>query len=201
MKTASPARAAAAAVAVAGLLSLAAAMPGAAAQPGSAPRSAKAPVSQIEIVVGPQSGRGQLSQATCPASKRVLNGGFESTGFSQSGSGDPYDGVTANGPTLDGRGWVARLLTGTIRARAVCVPESQAPQARGGPESTPHGESAALCPGGTKAIAGGYVAKTWPKNNYGESLDDVFTNAPRGDGGGWSAKLFNGKVEARALCS
>ncbi|WP_405846201.1 hypothetical protein OG211_00355 [Streptomyces niveus] len=86
-------------------------------------------------------------------------------------------------------------------ARAVCVPEAQAPQAVVGPVSEEAVLSVARCPEGTKAIAGGYVRETWHKNGYGESLDDIIVSAPNDSGTGWAAKQFHGKTVARALCS
>ncbi|MFF4716903.1 hypothetical protein ACFY2V_36750 [Streptomyces eurythermus] len=162
---------------------------------------AAAPVSPVQIVVGPESEPGQPSNAQCPDGMGVLNGGFQSVTFSRSGGGDPYDGVTVNAPFKNGKGWVALLMTGKVRARAVCVPEAQAPQAVVGTVGDEAGDSVARCPEGTKAIAGGYVRETWYRNGYGESTDDIIANAPTQDGSGWYARQFHGKTVARALCS
>lgn len=163
--------------------------------------AAKAPVSSVQVVVGPESAPGQPSSARCPEGMGAINGGFQATSFSQSGGGDPYDGVTVNAPFTDGKGWSAMLMTGRVIARAVCVPAAQAPQAVVGPVSEEAGMSVARCPGDTRAIAGGYVRETWYKNGYGESLDDIIVNAPNDSGSGWAAKQFHGKTVARALCS
>ncbi|MEH0400741.1 hypothetical protein ACFY7V_34360 [[Kitasatospora] papulosa] len=162
---------------------------------------AAAPASQVQIVVGPESEPGQPSNARCPDGMGAINGGFQAVTFSRSGGGDPYDGVTVNAPFADGKGWVALLMTGKVRARAVCVPDAQAPQAVVGAVSAEEGESVARCPEGTKAIAGGYVRDTWYRNGYGESTDDITANAPTQDGSGWFARQFHGKTVARALCS
>ncbi|MEU8712433.1 hypothetical protein [Streptomyces sp. NPDC048663] len=162
---------------------------------------AAAPVSEVQIVVGPESEPGQPSNAHCPDGMGALNGGFQAITFSRSGGGDPYDGVTVNAPLKNGKGWVAMLMTGKVRARAVCVPETQAPQAVVGPVSEEESDSVARCPEGTKAIAGGYVRETWYRNGWGESLDDIIANAPTQDGSGWYARQFHGKTVARALCS
>ncbi|MGW5120670.1 hypothetical protein ACWEQ8_35330 [Streptomyces noursei] len=162
---------------------------------------AAVPVSPVQIVVGPESQPGQPSSAQCPDGMGVLNGGFQAVTFSRSGGGDPYDGVTVNAPFKNGKGWVALLMTGKVRARAVCVPEAQAPHAVVGTVSDEAGDSVARCPEGTKAIAGGYVRETWYRNGYGESTDDITANAPTADGSGWYARQFHGKTVARALCS
>ncbi|GGY13200.1 hypothetical protein GCM10010326_00500 [Streptomyces xanthochromogenes] len=163
--------------------------------------AAKAPVSSVQVVVGPESEPGQPSSARCPQGMGAINGGFQAISFYRSNGGDPYDGVTANAPFKDGKGWVAMLLAGKVRARAVCVPEDQAPQAAVGPVSEEDALSVARCPEGTKAIAGGYVRDTWYKNGYGASLDDITVNAPNDSGTGWAAKQFHGKTVARVLCS
>ncbi len=163
--------------------------------------TAQAPVSSVQIVVGPESAPGQPSEAHCPDGMGVLNGGFQSVTFSRSGGGDPYDGVTVNAPFRNGKGWVALLMTGKVRARAVCVPEAQAPQAVVGKVSGEADDSVARCPAGTKAVAGGYTRETWYRNGYGESTDDIVANAPTMDGSGWYARQFHGKTVARALCS
>ncbi|MGW4345286.1 hypothetical protein ACWEL8_09440 [Streptomyces sp. NPDC004690] len=162
---------------------------------------AAAPVAQVQIVVGPESEPGQPSYARCPDGMGVLNGGFQAVTFSRSNDGDPYDSVTANAPFADGKGWAALLMTGKVRARAVCVPDAQAPQAVVGPVSAEASTSVARCPEGTKAIAGGYVRDTWYRNGDGESTDDITANAPTQDGSGWYARQFHGKTKARALCS
>ncbi|MDR3083264.1 MAG: flagellin [Streptomyces sp.] len=167
----------------------------------SAQTKAKAPVSQVKVVVGPISAPGGESVARCPDDMRVLNGGYNAITFSKSGGGDPYDGVQANAPTQDGKGWFADLMTGQVQARAVCVPAAEAPQVVVGPTSGEHADSDAVCPEGTGVVGGGYVAESWYKNGYGESTDDVTANAPRSGGDGWYARLFAGKVQARALCS
>ncbi|MEU3598541.1 hypothetical protein ABZ714_07380 [Streptomyces sp. NPDC006798] len=171
------------------------------AQANQANQAAKAPVSSVQVVVGPVSEPGQPSSARCPEGMGALNGGFQAVTFTSSGSGDPYDGVTVNAPFKDGKGWSAMLLTGKVIARVVCVPNAQAPQAVAGPVSGEAALSVARCPGGTKAIAGGYVRETWYKNGYGESVDDIIVNAPTDSGDGWAAKQFHGKTIARALCS
>lgn len=163
--------------------------------------AAKAPVSSVQVVVGPESEPGQPSAARCPGGMGVLNGGFQAVTFARSGGGDPYDRVTVNAPFKDGKGWSAMLMTGKVRARAVCVPKAEAPQAVVGPVSEEAGASIARCPEGTEVVAGGYVRETWYKNGYGESGDDIIANTPNSDGNGWAAQQFHGKTVARALCS
>ncbi|MEW1656581.1 hypothetical protein [Streptomyces sp. NPDC093707] len=163
--------------------------------------AAKAPVSRAQTVVGPVSEPGQVSVAYCPADMRVLNGGYNSITFSESNGGEPYDAVRMDAPTMDGKGWVANLMTGKIQARAVCVPEAEAPRVAVGPTSNDHSDSDAYCPNGTNVIGGGFIAQTWSRNGYGESQDDVTANAPIASGKGWYARQFAAKVQARALCS
>ncbi|MEV5986349.1 hypothetical protein AB0L85_15190 [Streptomyces sp. NPDC052051] len=163
--------------------------------------AAKAPVSRAQTVVGPTSDSGQISVAYCPSGMKVLNGGYNSITFSESYGGEPYDAVRMNAPTMDGKGWFANLLTGKIQARAVCVPDAEAPRVAVGPTSGEHSDSDARCPAGTNVIGGGFVAQTWRRNNLGESQDDVTANAPIADGKGWYARQFGAKVQARALCS
>lgn len=83
----------------------------------------------------------------------------------------------------------------------MCVPAAEAPRVAVGPTSDEHSDSDASCPKGTKAIAGGFVARSWYRDGNGLSTDRVTANAPNYNGRNWYARLFYGKVEARALCS
>ncbi|WP_181794031.1 hypothetical protein [Streptomyces sp. WELS2] len=167
----------------------------------SAQTTSKAPVSQAEIVVGPISEPGSPSVAQCPDGMGVINGGYNSSSFSQSNGGEPYDGIVASAPLGHGKGWVAQLMSGRAQARAVCVPASEAPQVAVGPTSGEHEDSDARCPDGTSVIGGGYIAASWSRNGWGESQDEVTANAPIRDGKGWYARQFAARVQARALCS
>ncbi|MFY4718801.1 hypothetical protein [Streptomyces sp. LaBMicrA B280] len=190
----------AACLAAAGLVGTSAVAVGVLSTTSAQATAAAAPVSRARTVVGPTSESGEPSVAHCPAGMRVLNGGYNAVSFSQSNGGEPYDGVQANAPLADGTGWFADLMTGRIQARAVCVPQAEAPRVVVGPTSAEHSDSDAYCPDGTDVIGGGYSAQSWYKNGWGESQDEVTANAPIASGKGWYARLFAGKVQARALC-
>ncbi|MFJ9423221.1 hypothetical protein [Streptomyces sp. NPDC101249] len=162
---------------------------------------ARAGYAKVQIVVGPTSESGKDSAAVCPDGMAVLNGGFQSRSYSKSGGGEPYDAIIVDAPTKDGKGWWAQELHGQVQARAVCVPQGEAPQVVVGPVSGENSDSDAYCPSGTAPVGGGFVARSWYKNGWGESQDDTLANAPTASGSGWFARLFAGKVEARALCA
>ncbi|CAL2071795.1 conserved exported protein of unknown function [Streptomyces murinus] len=191
----------AACVAAAGLVGASAVAVGTLSTTSAQATAKAAPVSRAQTVVGPTSESGGPSEARCPEGMRVLNGGYNAVSFSQSNGGEPYDGIQANAPLADGKGWFADLMTGRVQARAVCVPQAEAPQVAVGPTSGEHVDSDARCPDGTSVIGGGYYAQSWYKNGWGESQDEVTASAPIWDGKGWYARLFAGTVQARALCS
>ncbi|MFI0425283.1 hypothetical protein [Spongiactinospora sp. 9N601] len=193
-------RPALAAAAVAGLLGAAVAPAAAAkAQPVRTAIAAAAAI-QTQVVVGPLSQAGQESVAKCPSGTAVLSGGYHADSFSRSGGGDPFDGVRTDAPLSDGSGWAARLASGRTYARAVCVPNAEAPRVASGPVSGYKATSTATCPSGTRAVGGGYNSHGWFKDGYGESQDAVIASAPTANGTGWYAIQFEGRVEARALC-
>ncbi|QHC32153.1 MULTISPECIES: hypothetical protein [unclassified Streptomyces] len=190
----------AAVVAAAGLVGASAVAVGGLSTASAQATAAAAPVSRARTVVGPASEPGEPSVAHCPEGMRVLNGGYNTAAFSQSNGGEPYDGVQADAPLSDGKGWFAGLMTGRVQARAVCVPQDEAPRVVVGPTSGEHADSDAHCPEGTDAVGGGYYAQSWYKNGWGESQDAVTASAPLAGGKGWYARQFAGKVQARALC-
>ncbi|MFB7216341.1 hypothetical protein [Streptomyces sp. NPDC056255] len=158
--------------------------------------TAKAPVTGVKVVEGPEAGKKHPSVAVCPEGMRVLSGGFRAVTW-----GDT-DAVIVNAPMGDGRGWAAAQMLGRLRARAVCVPEDQAPQVAAGPASAAGGDSEAHCPTGTKAIGGGYVTHGWSESSIGgHNMDAVKISAPTKNGNGWWASQQRGYIEARVLCS
>ncbi|MFF0630758.1 hypothetical protein [Streptomyces sp. NPDC004296] len=157
--------------------------------------TAKAPVTGVKVVEGPVADGKHPSVAVCPEGMRVLNGGFRSVTWGET------DAVIASAPMGDGRGWAAAEMLGKLRARAVCVPEDQAPQVAVGPRSGAGGDSEAHCPTGTKAIGGGYVTHGWSETHGGHNADAVTLSAPTKNGNGWWAKQQRGYIEARVLCS
>ncbi|MEU5491819.1 hypothetical protein AB0G98_29315 [Streptomyces sp. NPDC020196] len=152
------------------------------------------------LTIGPVSGDGEASVATCPAGLKAVTGGYASAAFSYANGGTIYDAVRASAPTPDGGGWFAQQLKGKVQARALCVSQDQAPTLTIGPVSGNAEVSVATCPSGMKALNGGFFSSSFHHANGGTIYDAVTSNAPTKDGTGWFTSQLKGKVQARALC-
>ncbi|MFF2173140.1 hypothetical protein, partial [[Kitasatospora] papulosa] len=152
------------------------------------------------LTIGPVSGDGEASVATCPAGLKAVTGGYASAAFSYANGGTIYDAVRASAPTPDGGGWFAQQLKGKVQARALCVSQDQAPTLTIGPVSGNAEASVATCPSGMKALNGGFFSSSFHHANGGTIYDAVTSSAPTKDGTGWFTSQLKGKVQSFALC-
>ncbi|MEU9593760.1 hypothetical protein AB0D84_29140 [Streptomyces sp. NPDC048193] len=157
--------------------------------------AAEAPVT----VAGPISEPGGFSRATCPAGTQLVGGGYDAR-HTVNGVNNVTDGLVVFAPEpLKANTWTAQMLSGQVRAFAMCAKGSgPAPRVVLGPASERGGYSKATCPEGTQLISGGY-ASTPATNGLGQYVDAVDTNTPTNDNS-WLAKMTIGTAQAVALC-
>jgi hypothetical protein len=170
--------------------------------PNQAPAKAQAAPPPY-VVVGNGSSSGGDSYATCPAGTQLAGGGYEGSPV-VNGIDNPVDVLAANTPsTTIPNTWGARMLRGTVRAFAMCVPSSAPPPVVvQGLTSGPGGWSVATCPPGTQLAGGGFVAVTVSKDGYGNPVDTEVASAPSNNNpNSWAERWYRGQSQARAMCT
>ena len=165
----------------------------------AAPKQIQAPPT---VVIGPDSGPGGWSEATCPAGTQLAGGGYESVPI-KDGYGNPVDALTASAPSLNPNAWLAHMDRGSVRATAMCVASSAPPPTIvTGPPGTAGYWSIATCPPGTVLAGGGFIATAIAHNGLGNPVDtETGATATMNPPNSWADRWFAGTVIARAMCT